>query len=406
MSTADPLLRWRDQFPILARTTYMVSHSLGAMPRAVAANLQEFADSWATRGVRAWHEGWWDMPRAVGDLLGTVLGAAPGEVLMLPNQSTAQSAILSCFDWKDRRNTIVTERLNFPTNLYLFHAHERIGARVVSVPSDDGMTVDTDRLVDAIDETTKLVSVSHVLFKSAAIQDLTAIVERAHAVGALVLADLYQSAGTVPFDLHALNVDFATGGSVKWLCGGPGAGYLYVRRDIISTLSPRLTGWAAHRAPFDFDDGPIAYADGIGRFANGSPAIPALYSARAGYEIVAAIGVPAIRAKSLRQTERLIALADDAGLTVRSARAAHQRGGTVVLDVSDGEAITHALADREILVDYRPGAGIRVAPHFYSTDDEIDRTIAAIVELRDDYQRRSASSNTRMAAGSTAAPNR
>ena len=401
----DPLLRWRDEFPILARTTYMVSHSLGAMPRAAAANVAEFAETWATRGVRAWHEGWWDMPQTVGDLLGRVLGADPGEVLMLPNQSTAQAAVLSCFDWNGRRNTIVTERLNFPTNLYLFHAHERIGAHVVTVPSDDGMTIDTARLLDAIDETTQLVSVSHVLFKSAAIQDLAAIVNRAHNVGALVLADLYQSAGTVPFDLHGLGVDFATGGSVKWLCGGPGAGYLYVRRDRIPTLTPRLTGWAAHRAPFDFDDGPITYADGIGRFANGSPAIPALYSARAGYEIVAQIGVPAIRAKSLRQTAQLIALADAAGLPVRSERAAERRGGTVVLDVPNGEAITHALADRDILVDYRPGAGIRIAPHFYSTDEEIERTIAAIVELRD-HQRRSASSSARIAGASTAAPKR
>jgi kynureninase len=372
----DDLLKWRAEFPILATTTYMVTHSLGAMPRRTRDRLAEFADAWATRGVRAWEDRWWDMPKEVGDLLGRIIGAPAGAVLMLPNQSTAQSTVLSCFDWTAPRNTIVTERLNFPSNLYLFHAQERLGARLVTVPSDDGMTIDTDRLLAAIDETTRLVSVSHVLFKSSSVQNLAAIIDRAHAVGALVLADLYQSAGTVPVDVHALNVDFATGGSVKWLCGGPGAGYLYVRPDLRATLAPRLTGWAAHRHPFDFDDGPIDYADDASRFANGSPAVPALYSAMSGYEIVAEIGVPAIRAKSLRQTRRLMQLADAAGLRVVSPRDDHARGGTVVIDVPN---VVQRLAEENILVDYRPGAGIRVAPHFYTTDEEIDRTVGAIV---------------------------
>jgi kynureninase len=378
----DDLLRWRSEFPILARTTYMVTHSLGAMPQRTRNRLAEFADTWATRGVRAWEEKWWDMPKTVGDLLGRIIGAAPGSVLMLPNQSTAQSAVLSCFEWTGPRNTIVTERLNFPSNLYLFHSLERLGARVVSIPSDDGMTIDIERLLGAIDETTRLVSVSHVLFKSSYVQDLVAIVDRAHAVGALVLADLYQSAGTVPINVDALGVDFATGGSVKWLCGGPGAGYLYVRPDLRTTLAPRLTGWAAHRTPFAFDDGPIDYADDVSRFANGSPAVPALYSAMSGYEIVAEIGVPAIRAKSLRQTRRLMELAEAAGLRIVSPREDRARGGTVVLDVPNGQMITQQLAHDNVLVDYRPGAGIRVAPHFYTLDEEIDRTIDAIVTAR------------------------
>jgi len=378
--TTDNLLSWRREFPILAETTYMVSHSLGAMPRRAGVRLAEYAETWATRGVRAWEDGWWEMPRSVGDLIGRIIGAAPGSVLMLPNQSSAQSAILSCFDWTGPRATIVTEQLNFPSNLYLFHGLEGIGARVVTVPADDAMTVPIERLLAAIDETTRLVSVSHVLFKSSVVQDLAAIVERAHTVGALVLADLYQSAGTVPVDVTALGVDFATGGSVKWLCGGPGAGYLYVAPARRPALAPRLTGWAAHRAPFAFDDGPIAYADDVFRFANGSPAIPALYAAMSGYEIVGEIGVAAIRAKSLRQTARLIARADAAGLRVVSPRAAVARGGTVVLDVPNGAAVTRALARQDVLVDHRPGAGIRAAPHFYSTDDEVDRTVDAIVE--------------------------
>jgi kynureninase len=380
--TTDDLLKWRPEFPILATTTYMVTHSLGAMPKRTRDRLAEFADTWATRGVRAWEERWWEMPKEVGNLLGRIIGAAPDTVLMLPNQSTAQASVLSCFDWSGPRNAIVTERLNFPSNLYLFHSLEQLGARVVTVPSDDGMTVDIERLLAAIDETTRLVSVSHVLFKSSAVQDLTAIVDRAHAVGALVLADLYQSAGTVPINVAALGVDFATGGSVKWLCGGPGAGYLYVRPDIRATLAPRLTGWAAHRAPFAFDDGKIDYADDVSRFANGSPAIPALYSAMSGYEIIAEIGVPTIRAKSLRQTRRLMQLAEAAGLRIVSPREDRARGGTVVLDVPNGQAITKQMADDNVLVDYRPGAGIRVAPHFYTADEEIDRTIDAIIVAR------------------------
>jgi kynureninase len=368
---ADELVRWRDEFPILARSIYLVSHSLGAMPRRTVDRLAEFTEVWATRGVRAWGEGWWEMPRTVGDLIGRIIGAGAGEVVMHQNQTLAQATALSAMDWSGRRNGIVTEQLNFPSNLYLFHALERDGARLVAVPSDDGMTVPVDRLLAAIDETTRVVSVSHVAFKSASVQDIAAITRRAHDVGALVLVDLYQSAGTIPIDVRALGVDIATGGSVKWLCGGPGAGYLYVRRDRWPELSPRLTGWMAHRAPFAFEDNPIEYADDAYRFLNGTPSVPALYAARSGYEIVIEIGVPAIRAKSIRQTQQIIALADAAGIPVAALRDPALRGGTVTLEVSDGQAVTRTLAARDVLVDYRPGAGIRVSPHFYTSDEEL-----------------------------------
>jgi kynureninase len=242
------------------------------------------------------------------------------------------------------------------------------------------MTLDTADMLAAIDEETQLVSISHVAFRSSYLQDLEAIVKRAHEVGAFVIADLYQSAGVVPVDVRALNVDFATGGSVKWLCGGPGAGYLYVRRDLWPRLEPAATGWMAHREPFAFEGGPIDYADDAFRFLNGTPNVPALYSARSGYEIVNEIGVPAIRAKSIRQTTRLIALADEAGLSVRTVRDPARRGGVVIIDTPNGKEATKELARREILVDYRPGAGIRIAPHFYTTDEELDHTIH---ELRD-----------------------
>jgi len=378
---SDDLLNWRKEFPILNSTVYMISHSLGAMPRRTVDAMQQFTDAWATRGIRAWEEGWWEMPITVGNLIGKIIGAGPGEVVMHQNVSICQSIVTSCFDWSGPRNKLVTDGLNFPSNDYVYHGLERQGARVVTVPSPDGMTLPVELILDAIDEETRLVSVSHVAFRSSYLQDLAAITKKAHDVGALIFVDLYQSAGTVPVDVRALNVDFATGGSVKWLCGGPGAGYLYVRRDLWPVLEPAATGWNAHQNPFEFEEGPIHLAPDAFRFLNGTPGIPALYAAKSGYEIVNEIGVEAIRANSVRQTQRLIALADEAGIPVRTVRDPKQRGGVVILDVPNGKAVTRELANREILVDYRPKAGIRIAPHFYTTDAEIDHTVQQIQSI-------------------------
>ncbi|HEY9233334.1 MAG TPA: aminotransferase class V-fold PLP-dependent enzyme [Blastocatellia bacterium] len=377
----DELLEWRKEFPILDHTIYMISHSLGAMPARTRERLNQYAELWATRGIRAWEEGWWEMPRTVGDLVGKIIGAQPGEVVMHQNVSVCQSLIHSCFDFTGKRNKIVSEALNFPSNLYIFHALERRGARIVTVPSDDGMTVPLDRLLEAIDEETLLVSVSHVIFKSAFIQDLKAITEKAHRVGALVVADIYQSAGTVPLDVRDTELDFATGGSVKWLCGGPGAGYLYVRRDLWPTLQPAMTGWMAHRQPFAFEAGPQDYADDIYRFLHGSPNVPGMYAAMSGYEIINEVGVERIREKSVRQTTRLIELAEEAGFTVRCPKHAAARGGTVVIDVPHGYEVTKELLRRDCLVDYRPGAGIRVAPHFYTKDEELTLIVEEIKKI-------------------------
>jgi kynureninase len=374
----DSLLAWRKEFPILGHTTYMISHSLGAMPGRTRARMQEFTDIWADRGIRAWEEGWWMMPVTTGNLIGRIIGAGEGEVVMQQNVSICQSIVTSCFDWRAPRNKLVTDGLNFPSNNYIYHSLERAGARVVTVPSSDGLTLPVDHILAAIDEQTALVSVSHVAFRSSYVQDLAAIAERAHARGAMVVADLYQSAGTLPVDVRALGVDFATGGSVKWLCGGPGAGYLYVRRDLWDQLTPAATGWMAHEEPFSFAAGPIRYTRGIYRFLNGTPNVPAMYSAQSGYEIVNEIGVPAIREKSVRQTSLLIELADDAGFQVNTCRNPAQRGGVVVLDVPDGMQVTRELERRQILVDYRPQAGIRVAPHFYTTDEELHHTVQEI----------------------------
>jgi kynureninase len=374
----DPLLAWRKEFPILANTTYMISHSLGAMPERTRARMQEFTDIWAGRGIRAWEEGWWMMPVTIGNLVGSIIGAGEGEVVIQQNVSICQNVIASCFDWHARRNKLVTDGLNFPSNNYIYHSLERSGARVVTVPSPDGFTLPVELILDAIDEETALVSVSHVAFRSSYVQDLAAIVHRAHAVGAMVAADLYQSAGTLPVNVRELGVDFATGGSVKWLCGGPGAGYLYVRRDLWNQLTPAATGWTAHEEPFAFEGGAIRYSESVFRFLNGTPNIPAMYSARSGYEIVNQIGVQTIREKSVRQTTRLIELADDAGFPVNTCRNPERRGGVIVLDVPDGQEVTRELARRQILVDYRPQAGIRVAPHFYTTDEELEHTVSEI----------------------------
>jgi kynureninase len=370
----DELLHWRKEFPILERTVYMISHSLGAMPRRTRERLKQYADEWDMRGIRAWEEGWWDMPVTVGDLVGKIIGAGPGEVVMQQNVSICQAIVLSCFDWSAKRNKIVIEGMNFPSNLYIY---QQLGARLITVPSPDQIMVPLDKMLAAIDDQTALVSVSHVCFRSAFIQDLGAITRRAHEVGAKVVADIYQSAGTVPVNVRELGVDFATGGSVKWLMGGPGAGYLYVRRDLWPDLKPRVTGWAAHRHPFEFA-AEHEYDPSVTRFLNGTANVPAMYAARSGYEIINQIGVDAIRAKSMRQTAKLIDLAEDAGFRVNCPRNPAERGGTIAIDVPNGYEVNRELSRRDFLADYRPGAGIRVAPHFYSADEDLELIVKEI----------------------------
>ncbi len=381
MTVTDELSKWRAEFPIVETCTYLVSHSLGAMPRKAGAYLQEFADMWSTRGVRAWHEGWWEIGRETGNLLAPILGAAANTISMHQNVTVAQGIVASCFTYEGPRRRIVMTELEFPSNHYLFEGFRRYGAEIVYVPSTDPVRLDLERFLDAIDERTLLVPLSLVLFKSACITDARAVIEKAHRVGAHVILDVYQAAGTVPMNLDAWQVDFAVGGSVKWLCGGPGAGYLYVRPDLAKTLKPALVGWAAHDAPFEFATGQVRYAGSPERFQSGTPNVPALYSARAGYEIVAAIGIPAIRERSLALTRRLIDAALAAGYRLNTPTSDRERGGSVVIDVPDGAAAADELIRRGVIVDYRPGAGIRVAPHFYNTEAEIDHAVATLREI-------------------------
>jgi kynureninase len=385
IATAEDVSYWRTEFPIVDTCTYLVSHSLGAMPRKTADYLQQFATQWSSRGVRAWYEGWWEIGRETGNILAPILGIEKNTISMHQNVTVAQGVIGSCFTYEGSRRKIVMTELEFPSNHYLYEGFRRYGAEIVYVPSADPIRLDLQRFVDAIDERTVLVPISLVLFKSAFITEVKTIIERAHRVGALVVVDAYQAAGTVPMDLAGWNADFAVGGSVKWLCGGPGAGYLYVRPDLAKTLTPAFVGWAAHESPFAFATGEIRYHDAPERFQSGTPNVPSLFSARAGYEIVASIGVPAIRQRSLQLTRRLIDGALAAGFRLHTPTDDRERGGTVVIDVSgpgrDGQQIADELIRRGVIIDYRPGAGIRMAPHFYNTETDIDRAIATLTEL-------------------------
>jgi kynureninase len=366
------LTDYRDRFPILRHTTYLINHSLGAMPAAVEERLDEYARTWRERGIRAWGEGWWSMPLTVGDQIGRIIGAPPGSTVMHQNVAVAEAIVLSCFRPVDpHRSRVVYEEGNFPSVRYLYQAQPEL--EVVVVP-DDGA------IVEAIDERTLLVPISHVLFKTGEIQDVAAIVRRAHEVGAHVVLDAYQSAGIVPLDVGALNVDFAVGGSVKWLCGGPGNGWLYVRPDLAEVLEPTFMGWQAHARPFGFEP-ELEYAEGGARFLTGTPNVPGLYAATPGYDLIEEIGADRIRANSLRQTALLIDLLDEAGFDVGSPRDPARRGGTVTVRVPEFEAVHKALGERQILCDFRPEAGIRLGPHYFTTDDELSHAVSEITGI-------------------------
>lgn len=377
---------WRGRFPILAETTYLVTHSLGAMPATVRDKLADFADQWATRGVQAWAEGWWDAPVDVGNLLGRIMNAPEGTVVMHQNVSVIAGLVGSALDFSGRRNKVVYTDQNFPTNMYVWEGFRRHGARIEVVESDPGGIVPTERLLEAIDEETLIVPVSHVLFRSSFVQDARAICQRAREVGALVLLDTYQALGTLPIDVQELGVDMACGGSVKWLCGGPGAGYLYVREDLQERLAPIITGWAAHAAPFAFELGEQRFAEGARRFLHGTPAVACLLHASAGYEVVSEVGVDAIRAWSIHLNETLRADLAERGFTTFGPTDPELRGGTLTVELAEeehGRAFVKALAERGILLDYRPEAGLRVSPHFYTREEELAEFAEVLAELRE-----------------------
>ena len=378
---ADSLLEYRKYFPALEECVHFISHSLGCVPAKAKDDLTEFFELWRTKSITAWGDWLPEVDRAA-ERIAKIISAPAGSIIMHQNVSNIMAVVASCFEYTPERNKVVYEALQFPTVSYVWQAEQRRGAQCVLVPSRDGMTIDTDAMCAAIDEKTLLVPISHVVFSSGYIQDAKRIVERAKQVGAHVVLDCYQSVGAVPFDVHDLGVSFACGGSVKYLCGGPGAAWLYVRPDLIEQLAPRVTGWFGNEAPFAFTMPAQSYAENVWRFMGGTPAVAALYQARAGHTIVGQIGVRRIREKSLVMTQACIDWVDELGMKLNSPRAAEQRGGSIVFDFVGSADVCRELNRRKYFCDHRPGVGIRIAPHFYTKREEVDLFFGELKKIR------------------------
>jgi kynureninase len=379
------LERWRDEFPILSRSVYMISNSLGAMPRQTASNLAEYAETWATRGVRGWEERWWEMPAEIGNKIARIIGAAAGSVSMHENVTTAHMVALSSLRPSGTRRRIVCSAMDFPSMIYLYRAQQAAGFELRIVPAEDDVAVSAERMLAAIDDTTAIVAFSHVLFRTSYIIDAEAIARRAREAGAISILDTYQSAGIIPVDVDSLGVDFAAGGCLKWLCGGPGNAFLYTRPDLLKHATPSFTGWLSREQPFDFDiEGsdldPSLRSDAM-RMMNGTPSIPSYYAALAGLDIINIVGVGQIREASRAMTARLLALVDEYGFASAASRDPERLAGTVAVDVPDALLVSRTLKARDFIVDYRPPVGIRISPHFYNTMEEIDRVMAEIAAI-------------------------
>ncbi|HXH90121.1 MAG TPA: aminotransferase class V-fold PLP-dependent enzyme [Thermoanaerobaculia bacterium] len=396
----DHLLQYRDRFPILNKTKYLVSHSLGAMPEATREALVEYADLWASRGVRAWGDKWWMMSIEVGDIIAPLIGAPPGSVVMLPNVTTAEAVVLSSYEYTAPRNRVVIVDGEFPSVRYIYdRLARRLGAEIVNVPHDSsGLGFDLDRLLAAIDERTQLVPIGQILFESSYMIDVEAIARRCREVGATLVLDVFQSAGIVPVDVTGWDVPIAVGGVLKWLCGGPGGSFLYVDPALRPKLEPSFTGWMAHANPFAFEAPPMRFRDDALRFALGTPPIPALYAAREGPKVIAEASggdMNVIRAKSLRQTQRIMDLADARGFELRTPRESDRRGGSVSVLMPHAKEVAYELNAEDIVCDFRPGAGVRFSPHFYTTDEELEIAFATVDEiLRTDRWKRQAAKQT------------
>lgn len=379
-----PHLSRREDYPILATSVYMNSNSMGAMPRAAREALGEYLDTWEREGVEAW-ERWFRVIDETADGIARFFGGQPGHTALNQNVAFFQAAIASTIDFSgprdSSRNKVVTEALMFPNVIYVWERFGSLGARLCLVPSDDGMNVPTERILDAIDEQTAIVSISHAVYVSGALLDVTAICRRAHEVGAQVMVDVYQTLGVVPFDVNEWGADFVVGGSHKWMCGGPGTAFLYTRPEVLPTLRPRTTGWMAHAEPFAFEPAPIRYADGPWRLMGGTPSVPAYYVARAAQKNLRELGLDKIRAHNLALSRIVIERAQAAGLTVHSPLADHERTGFVAVDFPGSREVSRRLIEERYKHDWRPGCGLRIGPHFYNTEAEIHRFMDRVVEL-------------------------
>jgi kynureninase len=374
------LLRWRKEFPILERCVYLISHSLGAMPRGAYARLRQYADEWSRYGIDG-YERWLPRLRETADLIGSIVGAPRGTVALHQNVSTLLSIVISAIIRPGGRRKVVATDLNFPSLLYNWSMYRDLGLELRLVRSPDGISIPTELVTGAIDDQSLAVVVDHGIFRSGYLQDVVEIARAARRHGAYVIVDAYQTVGCVPVDVSAWGVDFLLGGAHKWLCGGPGASYLYVRPGLIRELRPRVTGWFSHKRPFAFELD-MVFADDAMRFATGTPNIPGLHAARAGIEIIARIGVDRIRERSVRLTSTFIEASLADGLRVQSPLDARRRTGLVCIDFPGAARAEKALLARGFQVDYRPRCGLRVSPHFYTKEEELLSIVPEIRKLR------------------------
>lgn len=380
--------RIREEFPGSKRQAYFRSNSMGLMPGTVRGALSEYCDVWEAKGSAAW-DTFVPFVADAADELAALLGAPKGSMMLHQNTSIHMNAVLSALTPSGARNRVVYSDLEFPTIHYV--AQRFGGLEPVVVRSPDHVRIEPEAIADAIDERTLLVMVCHVYFCSGWLLDVRPIVEKARKVGARVLLDVFQSAGTVPIDFTASGVDFGVTGSHKFLCGGSGAAGLYVRPDLLPELRPRQTGWLSHARPMAMEFGPFEDAPDMNRFMGGTPSIAALYQARCGWAAIRDAGVPEIRAHSQRLQRRVLATADELGWTVNSPRDEARRGGQVHVSTGDfavDARVQQFLAGRQIAVDTRPAFnGIRIAPHLYNDDGDVQRLCDGLREFEKERRR-------------------
>lgn len=377
--THPELLSYRREFPILSRKTYLNSCSLGALSSRSMAGLAEFQAEWNERGAAAWYDGWIPKLDELRAAYGRVIGAGRGEVALSPNVSTALSTVASCLQYGERPRVVVAD-VDFPTISHQWLAKARLGVEVVSVPSDGRVRVPLDRWEEAIDERTALVATSHVLYTSGQIHDVRAIAEIAHRKGALCLLDAYQSAGQLPMDVREIGADFVVGGSLKWLLGGQGMAFLWVRPGLIRELEPTVTGWFAVDSQFSFENAQLRFRDDAVRFEYGTPSVPSMYAALGGLSLVEEVGVPRIRERTDLLTRDLVARLRDRGFGLKVPASPAEHAAITMVEAPDAAATVAGLGERGVIADHRFGM-LRLSPYFYNTQDENARAVDALAEV-------------------------
>jgi kynureninase len=381
--TDRSLESYREEFPVLARKSYLISASLGPISRRARRRLEAYVDDWETIGAPEpfWFGRIFPEIREVKRLHAGLIGADPSELAITTNVTMALASVLSCLDLSGARNRIVLTELDFPTDGHVALAQRRRGGEVVFLESPDGLTVPMESFAQAIDERAAMVIINRVLYRSSALLDVREICRLAREAGAWTVIDDFHGAGIVPIDVHEIGCDFHTTGVLKWLCGGPGLTFLYARKDLIPTLEPTIAGWWSQREPFAFRIKEMDWHPTARRFETGTHPAPAAFVAHGGLEIISEVTPERIRDRQGELTDHVMERADAAGLEVRTPRDRTERGGVVNVGVGDqAEKIAEALFERDVCVDYR-GDGIRVSPHFFNTEADIDRLFRALRDL-------------------------